>query len=375
VQTDTPGKLVAHAFSYEALERASYELLARLFDVSTDASLRAVAGDDLRDQLGKYLADAHAIEEQSIGLLERAQESVGDSAPAQLSASHLDETRHHAEIVEQRLDALGEDPSSLKDRLMRAGALSWASFLRAQPDTPGKLVGFAYAFEHLEIGGYEQLKRVAEPAGDEQTVAGVTESWTRSAQQRDGCGQRSAVPRKLHSKPSARPGLLRPERLVGNGLDRLVEARRDADAADLGRVLERDSLEPVVHGRARSHQDRRLQSQLAGIDRRLENTAFRRSPGEQDPLDPLTLENEREGRVVERRVARLEDETLTGTRRERSDHCAVLSLFDRAPNEPGGVAGPVALGVVDVDHRQASPSGLSQRLHEPAQTRPERLQQ
>ena len=39
------------------------------------------------------------------------------------------------------------------------------------PDTPGKLAAFAYAFEHLEIGGYEQLKRVAERAGDTETAA------------------------------------------------------------------------------------------------------------------------------------------------------------------------------------------------------------
>ncbi|MFL5902341.1 MAG: DUF892 family protein, partial [Solirubrobacteraceae bacterium] len=37
--------------------------------------------------------------------------------------------------------------------------------------TPGKLAAFARAFEHLEIGGYEQLRRVAERAGDQATVA------------------------------------------------------------------------------------------------------------------------------------------------------------------------------------------------------------
>ena len=53
---------------------------------------------------------------------------------------------------------------------MRMGALNWAEFFHAHPDTPGKLAAFAYAFEHLEIGGYEQLKRVAERAGDEETA-------------------------------------------------------------------------------------------------------------------------------------------------------------------------------------------------------------
>jgi ferritin-like metal-binding protein YciE len=52
---------------------------------------------------------------------------------------------------------------------MRVGALNWGAFFAAQPDTPGKLA--AFAFEHLEIGGYEQLRRVAERAGDRATVA------------------------------------------------------------------------------------------------------------------------------------------------------------------------------------------------------------
>jgi len=34
------------------------------------------------------------------------------------------------------------------------------AFFEAHPDTPGKLAVFAYAFEHLEIAAYEELKRV-----------------------------------------------------------------------------------------------------------------------------------------------------------------------------------------------------------------------
>jgi ferritin-like metal-binding protein YciE len=48
--------------------------------------------------------------------------------------------------------------------------MNWGGFFAAQPDTPAKLAGFAYAFEHLEIAGYEELKRVAERAGDPETV-------------------------------------------------------------------------------------------------------------------------------------------------------------------------------------------------------------
>jgi ferritin-like metal-binding protein YciE len=53
---------------------------------------------------------------------------------------------------------------------MRAGAMNWGAFFGGHPDTPGKLAAFTYAFEHLEIGGYELLRRVAERAGDPETV-------------------------------------------------------------------------------------------------------------------------------------------------------------------------------------------------------------
>jgi len=200
VQPDTPGKLLAHALSYEALEVSSYELLARVaeqageehvveapdriladerrmmerlegcFDAAVDASLKAVGRDDLEEQLRKYLADAHAIEEQAEQFLERASSMTEGTPLAKLFEEHLEETRKHAELVEQRLEALGGDPSTLKDALMRMGALNWAEFFHGHPDTPGKLTAFAYAFEHLEIGGYEQLKRVAERVGDTETV-------------------------------------------------------------------------------------------------------------------------------------------------------------------------------------------------------------
>ena len=197
---DTPGKLHAHSLSYEALELASYELLLRVaeradegevadvaqriadderamierlesgYDRSVDASLRELEPDDLIEQLGKYLGDAHAIEEQAIQLLERAPRISEDGALARVYSDHLGESRRHAELVEERLNALVDDSSTLKDAALRLGALNWGAFFQGHPDTPGKLAAFTYAFEHLEIGGYEQLKRVARRAGDDGTI-------------------------------------------------------------------------------------------------------------------------------------------------------------------------------------------------------------
>jgi ferritin-like metal-binding protein YciE len=202
-QPDTPGKLVAHAYSYEHLELASYELLIRvaeragdeetatvarrirdqeaamgrrlegLFDAAVEASLAEQQPDDLEQQLVKYLADAHAIEAQAEQLLKRGQKIAGDATLAALYTEHLDETHGQQVRLEERLEAHDGSPNALKDAAMRVGALNWGAFFQAQPDTPGKLCAFAYAFEHLELGGQEQLVRVARRAGDGETATVV----------------------------------------------------------------------------------------------------------------------------------------------------------------------------------------------------------
>src|SRR5215218_1153036 len=87
---DTPGKLAMHAFSYEHMELAAYELLRRIadragdeavsamasqigeqeramadrlnaqWDRAVEASLRTKGADDLAEEIVKYLRDAHA---------------------------------------------------------------------------------------------------------------------------------------------------------------------------------------------------------------------------------------------------------------------------------------------------------------------------
>ena len=197
---DTPGKLAAHAHSYEAMEEAAYELLSRvaeragdeetanvarqileqekamkerLFEnlgLAVEASLREKDAGDMQEELVKYLADAHAIEGQAIQMLETATKIVEEPRLAKLFADHLEETRAQQEIIKARLDAHDASPNKLQDAAMRLGALNLGGFFKAQPDTPAKLAGFNYAFEHLEIAAYEELKRVAERAGDHETV-------------------------------------------------------------------------------------------------------------------------------------------------------------------------------------------------------------
>src|SRR5438874_958352 len=98
VNPDTPGKLAVHAYSYEYMELAAYELLRRLaeragdeharelaerlgaqeramadriaerWDLAVAAALKEKGADDLRKEVVKYLRDAHAIEAQALQL-------------------------------------------------------------------------------------------------------------------------------------------------------------------------------------------------------------------------------------------------------------------------------------------------------------------
>jgi ferritin-like metal-binding protein YciE len=200
-QPDTPGKLTAHAFSYETMEFATYELLrlaaeaagdndtaevavsiateesrmadrlAGLFDAAVEASLRDLDADDVDRHLDHYLEDAHALEQQAAQMLDAAPKLVDDEALIEAFRQHREETEGHKQRVEQRLEARGASPSRIKDLALRAGALNLGAFFGAQPDTTPKLAGFAYAFENLELAGYELLRRVAERAGDEETAA------------------------------------------------------------------------------------------------------------------------------------------------------------------------------------------------------------
>jgi ferritin-like metal-binding protein YciE len=200
LQPDTPGKLVAHAFSYEHMELAAYDLLNRVaelagdvgtatlareiaaqeramaerleadFDRAAEAALRQVSPDDIGQQLDKYLADAHAIEAQAIQLLDKGSSIAGSTELSAAFAEHLNETHEHESLVKGRLEARGASASKLKDAGLSLGALNWGGFFGAQPDTPAKLAGFSYAFEHLEIASYELLRRVAHRAGDADTI-------------------------------------------------------------------------------------------------------------------------------------------------------------------------------------------------------------
>jgi ferritin-like metal-binding protein YciE len=198
---DTPGKLVAHAYAYEHMELAAYELLSRVaergdegpvvamaghiaaqeramaqrlaasFDRAVDASLAEKGAEDLEGELVRYLRDARAIESQAQQLLQASHGIAGSEELAEAFRDHRAETQEHQRLVDERLRAHDSGPARFQDSALRIGGMSIGAFFAAQPDTPLKLAGFAFAFEHLEIAGYELLRRIADRVGDAATVA------------------------------------------------------------------------------------------------------------------------------------------------------------------------------------------------------------
>jgi nucleoside-diphosphate-sugar epimerase/ferritin-like metal-binding protein YciE len=203
-EPDTPAKLVAHAFSYEHMEIAAYELLRKTAEESGDDATAAVAGQigeearrmadrlegsfdlvvdaslngggelDLDAALDRCMADVHAIEKQGLQLLEMGPRVVEDEDLKRFFAAHLRESEEHEALLRERIEARGAKPAKARDAVLQLTGMQVGAFFAAQPETTAKLVGFVSAFEHLEIAAYELLERLARRAGD-QKVTGVAE--------------------------------------------------------------------------------------------------------------------------------------------------------------------------------------------------------
>lgn len=197
---ETPGRLVDHAYSYEAMEWAGYDLLMRFaqragdgataemaktirseertmmdrleqgFDAAEQASHAETPPEQMDERLRTHLAEAHAFEAQAEALYRKSEKIAGSPTLHGIYSEQLDKVREHARLVEERLTALSSSPSAAKDFALAAGGVNWGLFFQAQSDTAAKLAGFLYAFIHLEIGGYELLKRSARRAGDAPTA-------------------------------------------------------------------------------------------------------------------------------------------------------------------------------------------------------------
>ena len=111
-----------------------------------------------RDLLAAWLRDAYAMEKALVPVLENhAKDAKRHPEVRARIEQHAQETQRHAQLVEQCLRQLGEEPSAMKTALGRAAgavqSVAWGAF----KDDEVKNALSDYATENFEIACYRAL--------------------------------------------------------------------------------------------------------------------------------------------------------------------------------------------------------------------------
>jgi ferritin-like metal-binding protein YciE len=123
-----------------------------------------------KEQLISFLSDMYSVEQQALVQMVTAPKIAGDAQLAAAFEQHYAETEQQADLVRERLKALGESPSLIKGAIMKLGGKGFLLFAEVMPETPGRLVTHSYSYEAMEWAGYEMLARFADRAGDAQSI-------------------------------------------------------------------------------------------------------------------------------------------------------------------------------------------------------------
>lgn len=126
---------------------------------------------DISDKLVSYIRDAHAMEENVLRMLDSMIATTTDTEISTHLRRHRSETERHAELLQERLDALGErGTSTVKDIPAVLGAMVKGMGDAIRSDKAGKNARDGYVTEAMEIAAYRLLEQLAIRAGDEETA-------------------------------------------------------------------------------------------------------------------------------------------------------------------------------------------------------------
>ena len=129
----------------------------------------------LKEQLIKHIDDAHAMEQNVLRMLDGMIASTDDPEILDALEHHKMQTQGHADRMAARLEAHGASPSTVKQLGGVLGALAKLPLDLVRGEKAGRNARDGYATEHMEIAGYELLRRIAQKAGDEETAAAAAE--------------------------------------------------------------------------------------------------------------------------------------------------------------------------------------------------------
>lgn len=136
-----------------------------------------------REHLITWLSDAHAMEEQAKSLLKTQidrLESYPEAVPR--LQDHLRETEQQAQMIEQCLQQLGSDTSTLKDMSTKFTANMQGIAHMFMSDEVLKHTLASHAFERFEAACYCSLMSAAQVANEPQ-IARVAEQILRQEEE------------------------------------------------------------------------------------------------------------------------------------------------------------------------------------------------
>ena len=126
---------------------------------------------NLNDTYLSWLSDAHSMEANMVTTLEEHIKDAGQFP--ELSAGltmHLDQTRHHAELIKGCLDRLGGSTSELKTGVGKIAGAAKGFMNSTYHDEVVRNTIDDFVAENLEIASYTSLIAAAEALGDVETA-------------------------------------------------------------------------------------------------------------------------------------------------------------------------------------------------------------
>jgi len=123
------------------------------------------------------LRNQHAVENQAVSLLSRQVERLENYPEMEARMrQHIDESKVHAQRIEELLSQFGESHSALKDAGLSLMGNMAAMAHTIAPDEVIKNTLANFAFEHFEIAAYKSLLTLAEQVGQGGAKSVLTKS-------------------------------------------------------------------------------------------------------------------------------------------------------------------------------------------------------
>jgi ferritin-like metal-binding protein YciE len=129
--------------------------------------------ESLQDLFVDQLKDLYNAENQLIKALPKMAKAASNPELQQAFTTHLEETRKHAERIEQVLDKMGEKPKGKKCKAMEGLIEEGKEMMEEDADPEvmdAGLIAAAQRVEHYEIAGYGCVRTYAKLLGNEQAA-------------------------------------------------------------------------------------------------------------------------------------------------------------------------------------------------------------